>query len=197
MMKKKALLFTWNGFQDQEVVYPYYRLQGAGFEVTIVADKKDERGRIFGIMGVSMPCQMLWCEFYDNPFDYYLDTYDLLVIPGGVKALEKLRLEQPVLDFIRLWNAHDHVIASTCHGAQLLISAKIIKGRRISGYYSIQDDIENAGAEYTKQPVVVDSNIVSSPHYDFMGEWMEKVLRTYRDFNETGAEQRERMARDA
>jgi protease I len=58
----------------------------------------------------------------------------------------------------------------------MLISAKIVAGKTIAGYYSLEDDITNAGATYSREPVVVSGNIISSPHYDFMGEWMETTL---------------------
>ena len=57
-----------------------------------------------------------------------------------------------------------------------MISAKIVEGREISGYYSLEDDINNAGAKYVNAPVVVDGNIVSSPHYDHMGIWMKTAI---------------------
>ena len=81
------------------------------------------------------------------------------------------------MNFIKLWNEAGKAIASTCHGAQLLISAKIIKGKKVSGYYSIEDDINNAGASYINQPVVQDGNIISSPHYNWMGEWMDQAIK--------------------
>ena len=110
----------------------------------------------------------------------YLDGFDMLVIPGGVKALEKLRQEKHVLAFIAEWDRRKKVIASTCHGAQLLISAKVVKGRKVSAYYSIEDDVNNAGAQYVNAPVVVDDNLVSSPHYQWMGEWMKEAIRVCR-----------------
>ena len=109
----------------------------------------------------------------------YEQEYDLLVIPGGVKSLEKLRQEKEVLSFIARWHEAGKVISSTCHGAQLLISAKITKGKKIAGYYSLEDDINNSGAIYSRDPVVIDGNVITSPHYDFMGEWMETTLRVY------------------
>lgn len=175
MNQHKALILTWNGFQDQELVYPYYRLLGAGMETTIVADSRDEKGRIYGILGVSMPCQVLLEEFLSGVENFHLN-YDLLVLPGGVKALEKLRQEKEVISFVRKWNASNKPIASTCHGAQILISARVVSGKKIAGYYSIQDDIENAGATYSREPVEIDGNLVTSPHYDHMGPWMEAVL---------------------
>jgi len=176
---KKALILTWNGFQDQELVYPYYRLLGANYEVTTVADEIDKKGRIYGIMGVSMPCNLVYKDFYSN-INEFLTNYDLLVLPGGVKALEKLRQEKKVLEFIKKWYDNKKVISSTCHGAQLLISAGVAKGNKIAAYYSLEDDVNNAGATYSKEPVVVSNNIVSSPHYDFMGEWMETTISQVR-----------------
>ena len=179
-MTKKALIITWSGFQDHELVYPYYRLLGAGFETTIVGDKKDELGRFYGIFGLNMPCHELISDFAKNA-NNWLNEADLLVIPGGVKSLEKLRLRKEVKDFISEWHKRGKLISSTCHGAQMLISAKIVKGETIAGYYSLQDDIENAGATYSKAPVVVSRNIVSSPHYDFMGEWMETTISEFEE----------------
>jgi len=173
----KALILTYSSFQDQEVVYPYYRLLGAEYTVDIVADKRDENNRVYGIFGVNMPCHILLKDFIANS-NIYLSSYDMLVLPGGVKSLEKLRQIQPVLEFIHKWNAVGKLIASTCHGAQLLISAKVVNGRKISGYSSIKDDINNAGGIYTNEPVVVDTNIISSPHYDHMGIWMETVIKS-------------------
>ena len=71
------------------------------------------------------------------------------------------------------------LIASICHGAQLLISAKIVKGKKISGYYSIEEDINNAGAKYYKGAVIKDKNIISSPHYKYLGDWMKKILENF------------------
>ena len=67
-------------------------------------------------------------------------------------------------------------IGCICSGAQLLISAKIVKGRKVSGYYSMMDDIENAGALYTDLPAVIDENLVTTAHYKDLGPWMKAVL---------------------
>ena len=177
-MSKKALIITWSGFQDHELVYPYYRLLGAGFETTIVGDKRDDLGRFYGIFGLNMPCHEVIDDFKKKT-SVWLNEANLLVIPGGVKSLEKLRLQTEVKEFIFEWHKRGNLISSTCHGAQMLISARIVKGETIAGYYSLQDDIENAGAKYSKSPVVVSGNIISSPHYDFMGEWMETTINEF------------------
>lgn len=174
---KKAIIITWERFQDHELIYPYYSLKENGFDVTLMANRV---GRIYGDMGCHMPCDVT-TEIFENEKTRkeYIDTYDVLLIPGGVKSLEKLRLEVGVLKFIQEWNDKNKIIFSICNGAQLLISAKILQNRTVSGYYSINTDIENAGATYSKGPVVVDGNIVSCPHYDFMGEWMRTCMEVY------------------
>ena len=88
---KKALIVTWEQYQDHEVIYPYHSLKENNFEVTVVAN---QLGRFYGILGCHMTGDVLTTDF-DDPENRkkYLD-YDLLIVPGGVKALEKLRLEE-------------------------------------------------------------------------------------------------------
>jgi protease I len=60
-----------------------------------------------------------------------------------------------------------------------LISSKVTKGRKISAYYSIEDDVNNSGATYVDAPYVIDGNIVTSPHYKHMGAWMKASIELY------------------
>ena len=171
------MILTYEGFQDQEVVYPYYRLMeeiGGDETVHLFSNKL---GRIFGILGCHVPSNRLIEDLKDqNKKNRLMSECDLLVLPGGVKALEKLRQEKYVISFIKEWYEKGKILASTCHGAQLMISAKITSGNTISGYYSIEDDISNSGAIYSREPVVVSKNIVSSPHYDNMAVWMKTAI---------------------
>ncbi|TRZ83788.1 type 1 glutamine amidotransferase [bacterium] len=168
---KKALIITGKLVQDHEFIYPYYRLKEDGFEVDVATKNGKE---VLGAIGVKVPAT----KSYE---DIRIDDYNLLIIPGGAKCMEYLRQEQGALDFINQWNSKGKIIASICHGAQLLISAKIIKGRRVSGYYSIKDDIINAGAEYVDAPFVTDGNLVTSPHYKHLGDWMKETLRLFKE----------------
>jgi protease I len=178
---KKALIITWEKYQDHELIYPYYSLKEHGFDVTLMANQV---GKIWGSLGTHMPCDVETKIFEDESNrKAYLDEYEILVVPGGVKALEKLRQEKGVLEFIRQWNSQNKTIFCICNGAQLLISAKILNGRVMSGYYSIDVDIENAGATYDRSPVVVDENIISCPHYDFMGLWLKTAFEVHENRN--------------
>lgn len=175
----KALIITWEKFQDHEVIYPFYRLKEEKCDVQIMSNVT---GKFHGILGTNMESDFTVDMLKEkDAYDRFLNEFDFLVIPGGVKALEKLRQEKQVLQFINDWNKSGKVISSTCHGAQLLISSKVVSGRKLSGYYSIKDDIENAGALYVDAPAVVDKNIISSPHYKWMGEWMHESIRVYNE----------------
>lgn len=170
-MTKRALIITGRLVQDHEFIYPYYRLKGEGFVIDVALKNKEKTE---GVLGTKIPsddnCNLISYEELGT-------DYDILVLPGGAKAMEYLRQEKKVLDFINEWNLKGKIIASICHGAQLLISAKVVRERKISGYYSIKDDIINAGAEYVDAPFVVDKNIISSPHYKYLGEWMNEALK--------------------
>jgi len=163
---KRALILTGNLVQDHEYIYPYYRVQEEGYVVDVAVRGGEQ---VNGIIGSKI------VPTKDIP-ELKVEDYDLLVLPGGAKAMEYMRQDNEILKFIFDFNASGKVIASICHAAQLLISAKIVTGKKISGYYSIKDDINNAGAIYTDEPAVVDGNIVTTAHYKDLGPWMKATL---------------------
>ena len=169
---KKALILTWDGYQDQEVIYPYYRLLEENFLVDVAAEKT---GWFYGILGTKMEANIT----VESINDQTVSQYGLLCLPGGVKALEKLRQQKNALSFIKKFVESGKIVSSTCHGAQLLISSKVTKGRKISAYYSIADDVSNSGAIYVDAPYVIDQNIITSPHYKHMGPWMKASINEY------------------
>lgn len=161
----RALIITANGFQDQEAIYPYYRLLEAEWEVDIAAPHV---GPVKGIVGVELPGAMVGIG------DFW---YDLLVIPGGVKAMEKVRLWKSAVEFVREFHQKGKVIASICSGAQLLISAGLVKGRVVSAYPAMKVDVENAGGTFREEPTSFD-RIVTASHYRDLGAWMSLVFFT-------------------
>jgi len=165
-MSKKALILTGNLVQDHEFIYPYYRVQEDRYKVDVAVRGKKQ---VNGIIGAKI------IPTKDIP-ELNVEDYDLLILPGGAKAMEYMRQDKDILKFISDFNSTGKTIASICHAAQLLISSKIVKGRKISGYYSIKDDINNAGAVYTDEPAVVDGNIVTTAHYKDLGIWMKTAL---------------------
>ena len=171
---KKALILTGKNVQDHEFIYPYYRVQEEGFDVKVATEDGEQT---FGILGTKIPVDLKIEDV--NP-----EEYSLLVIPGGAKAMEYMRQNQKILDFIKEWNNKGKVIASICHASHLLISAGIVNGKRLSGYYSIKDDINNSGATYVDDAFVTADNIITSPHYKHLGPWMKETFRVYREKND-------------
>ena len=160
----KALILTGKLATDQEVFYPLYRLQEDRWEVDIAVRGGKE---VLGEKGIKIT------PTRDIDDSLYAESYDLLILPGGAKCMEYMRQD---IEVIRYISAFTKTIGSICHGAQLLISAGLVKGRMISGYYSIKDDINNAGGTYIDLPYVVADRIVTSPHYKHLGPWMKAVI---------------------
>jgi len=176
---KKAIIITFENYQDHEVIYPYYRLIEEGFDVSIMSSKI---GRINGILGTHMQSDQNVKALKDKQlFEKYLHECDLMIIPGGVTSTwEKLRQEEQVLNFINEFDKRSKTIGCICHGVQIIISAKITNDRNVSGYYTLKDDINNSGARFVDAPCVISNNLVTSPHYKYNTEWMKGVLEVYR-----------------
>ena len=171
---KSALIISGSLVQDHEFIYPYYRLLEENFtvDVALLGGQPVE-----GILGTKIPPNKDQKIIDINEIN--IDKYNLLILPGGAKAMEYLRQNNELLEIINKFDDKKITIGSICHGAQLLISANVIKGKKISGYYSIKDDIMNAGAIYVDAPAVEDNNIISSPHYKFLGDWMKTIISKF------------------
>ena len=169
---KKGVIISGNLAQDHEFIYPYYRLLEEEVELDICLL---EGKPVVGILGTALPPNK------EHPVkkieEIKVKDYDILVLPGGVKAMEKIRQNKDIIKFISDFNKEKKIIACICSGAQLLISAKVVQGRKIAGYYSMKDDLINAGAEYTDLPAVIDDNIITTAHYKDMGPWMKEVIK--------------------
>lgn len=148
---KRAAVILAPNFEDSEATSPIETLEGAGVEVTVIAQ---ETGAVKGKKGASV-------EATATIADSNIDDFDLLVIPGG-GAPENLRIDDTAVDFTRRFVESGKPVASICHGPQLLISAKVLPGRTVTAVNKIRDDITNAGATYVDEEVHVDGNLISS-----------------------------------
>ena len=175
---KKALIISGNLAQDHEFIYPFYRLLEDEFTVDVCMN---EGTKVKGFLGTDLPPNK------EHPVlkieETKTDDYNLLILPGGVKAMEKVRQNKNIINFISNFYNENKIIGCICSGAQLLISAKIVKGKKISGYYSMKDDIINAGAEYEDLPAVIDQRIITTAHYKDLGPWMKAVLSEFYKHN--------------
>ena len=169
---KRGVIISGNLAQDHEFIYPYYRLLEEGIKVDVcLLEGKPVKEYIGNFFATKQRSRSKKIE------DLKTDDYDILILPGVVKSIEKVRQEKKIINFISKFNDQKKTIACICSGAQLLISAKVVNGRKIAGYYSMKDDLINAGADYTDKPAVIDKNIITTAHYKDMGPWMKEALK--------------------
>jgi protease I len=105
------------------------------------------------------------------------DDYDLLLLPGG-KAPETLRESEPVLDLARTFAEPGKPIAAICHGPQILVSAGLVKGRKMTSYVSVSEELKAAGARYLDEPLVRDGNLITSRNPDDLPHFIDGILET-------------------
>lgn len=164
---KRTVIITAQNFQDEEFTYPYYRLIEEGFRVDVATPDKMA---VFGKYGVPARPTI-------DTKDLKTANYDLVVLPGGFEAPDRLRIRGEVLAFVREMYENKKLVAAICHGPWICISAGILKGKRATGYISIAEDMKNAGAIYLEEDVVVDGNLITAPHYRNNGDFMRAVIR--------------------
>lgn len=150
-MKKVAILIE-NMFEDAELLYPYFRLLEEGYEVHLVGTEKN---KVYtGKYGYPM-------ESTHASKDVKAEDYDAVIIPGGYSP-DFMRRCADTVNFVREMDRQQKLIAAICHGPWMLASACNVKGKKVTCFFAIKDDITNAGAEYVDKDVVVDSNLITS-----------------------------------
>lgn len=173
---KRVVIITAEGFEDEEVIYPVIRLKEAGFEVDVATiDKKLVLGRL------GFPLELI-IRYYGTSVDakkLQANNYDLVLIPGGFEAPDRMRQVPEILQFVRNMHRAKKIVSAFCHGPWVLISAGIVEGKKIAGYIGIKDDINNAGAIYTDQPSVIDGNIITARHPRDVTELMKAILSKF------------------
>jgi protease I len=150
-MQKMLLAFVDDIYEDLELWYPKIRLEEAGFGMALAGP---ELKMYTGKHGYPAKADALISEMKTPDFCG-------LLIPGGFMP-DKLRRDPDVLALTREFFEQGKLVAFICHGGWIPISAKILKGKRVTGSMGIKDDLENAGAIYVDEAVVTDQNLVSS-----------------------------------
>ncbi|PLT28831.1 type 1 glutamine amidotransferase domain-containing protein [Peribacillus deserti] len=168
---KKIISLVHHEFEDLELWYPILRLKEEGAIVHLAGEKANETyiGK-YGVPAVS-----------DYAYgDISAAEYDAILVPGGW-APDKIRRFPEVIALIQEMEDSQKPIGQICHAGWVLISAKILQGRKVTSTPGIKDDMENAGAEWIDAPVVTDGHLVSSRRPpdlpDYMREFI-KVLET-------------------
>jgi protease I len=162
----KALFISADGFEDLELLVPWYRLQEAGIEVDVASPQQD---RITGLRGYEVDVNKRLDSV--DP-----DEYGLLVLPGG-KAPQRVRRESAALEIVRSFFEQKKPVAAICHGPQILISAGVIRGRRATCYKEVETELREVGARYEDSQVVVDGNLVTSRQPSDLSAFMRETIR--------------------
>jgi len=182
---KKVAIIAANEFEDIELLYPFVRLSEEGAEIIIIPVKAglhprpaDPSKPVTGRYGTPIPL-----EVFGEGIRYVVkslqevspDDIDALIIPGGFSP-DALRTIPEVLDFVRKLHEKGKIIAAICHGPQVLISAGLVKNRRVTAYRAVRDDLINAGAIFVDEPVVVDGNIITARVPDDLPEFCRAII---------------------
>ncbi len=164
--REAVLLLVDDGFEDMELMYPKYRLQEAGYNTVIAGP---EAGRLYhGKHGY--PCASDAALKDVNEKDFVA-----IVLPGGW-APDKLRRLPKVKSLVAEFAKACKPVAAICHGGSMAISGGVYKGVRVTGSLGIKDDLVNAGAIYSDEPVVVDRHFISSRNPGDLPFFMQALL---------------------
>jgi len=153
---RKVAILTEEGFEQVELTSPKEALKAAGATVEIVSPKG---GRIKAWDKTDWGIEVDVDKQLDEVSP---DDYDALVLPGGVLNPDKLRQNKEAVAFVSAFLDEGKPIAAICHGPQMLIETGMIKGRKLTSFPSLKTDLENAGAHWVDEEVVVDNGLVTS-----------------------------------
>ena len=165
-MRKIAVLIE-DLYEEIELLYPYYRLMEEGYEVHLVGSEKDT---VYKGKTGSYPMKSTHASK-----DIDAKDYDMVVIPGGYSP-DQMRRCKATLDFVKELDRAQKPIAAICHGPWIMASSCDLKGKKVTSFMSIKDDLINAGANYVDEEVVVDGNIITSRTPKDMIPWTKAIL---------------------
>ena len=150
---KRIAILVEEDFEDFELTEPLRAMKNAGAKVVIIGNglKQTYKGK----RGSA------WITADTTADRVKADDFDAIIVPGGY-APDKMRLHKSMVDLVRKAYDGGKVIAAICHGPQLLITADIVRGRRVTSWPSVAVDLKNAGADWVDEPVVKDGNIITS-----------------------------------
>jgi len=152
----RVLIVATDGFEEWELFGPREILQKRGADVVLASLKRDPiQATIHDDPGKTIRPDLTVDEAI-------ADDFDALIIPGGVRNPDQLRIHPQVIELIRAFDRQGKPIAAICHGPWLLVEADLLRGRTATSWPSIRTDLRNAGANVVDEPAVTDGNIVTS-----------------------------------
>ena len=169
----RVLIVATDGFEEWELFGPKQILEQRGAEVVLASLKTD-------------PIQ---ATVHDDPGrtirpdltveQAFAEDFDALILPGGVRNPDTLRLHANVIDLIRDFDRLGKPVAAICHAPWLLIDAGVVRGRRLTSYETLKTDLVNAGADWVDEEVVVDQGLVTSRRPDDIPAFNRKMIEEF------------------
>ncbi|SRX55831.1 type 1 glutamine amidotransferase domain-containing protein [Aequorivita sp. CIP111184] len=178
-MNKRIAILATNGFEESELKSPKEAMEKEGFTVEIISENEGT---------IKAWADGNWSNEYkvDKTIENAnASDYNALVLPGGVINPDKLRRNKNALKFVQHFFEQKKPVASICHGPQTLISAGVVKGRKMTSFNSIKDDLINAGANWVDEEVVVDEGFVTSRNPDDLPAFNSKLIEEIKEGKHT------------
>jgi protease I len=164
---KKIALLCEDYFDDQELIYSLLRMREAGAVVYVVGPEAGKAYKSKHQFEVTSDLAASGISAKD---------YDAVIVPGGY-APDRMRRDPGMVQFVRDMNAQGKVVAAICHAGWLLTTADIVRGRTVTGFFSLHVDLRNAGAEVVDREVVRDGNLITSRSPADLGAFCRTIIQ--------------------
>ena len=172
--RRVAILIA-TGYHDHEFWFPYYRFREEGAEVVVAGP---QLGRVLG--EGRHGSDGLPAHITSTALQIAHEKFDCIYLPGGMIGPMNLRAHGPVLELVRRAMEDGTIVAAICHGPWILVSAGVVKGRKISCPEDMAADVINAGGIHTVEPAVRDGNLITAYSFRFLPEHFRLIMPALR-----------------
>lgn len=164
---KRVIVLVADLYQELEAWYPILRLKEAGVEVTVVGPQARQTYK--GKSGYPIVSDV-------SADQINIEEYSGIIIPGGY-APDIIRRYPEMVNLVKDLYKKGETVAAICHGGWVLVSAKILEGKTVTGFFAIKDDLESAGAKFVDAEVVVDGNLITSRKPEDLPMFLTEIIK--------------------
>lgn len=175
MEHRKIAILVDNYFEQTEFEESHKNLKEAGAVVSVISTRDK------GLQAVEdgRPSELFRADTLISDIDF--EDYDGLLLPGGIINADKLRMHERARAWVSYSVDNGKLIAAMCHAPWLLVSADLVEERRVTSYFTLQDDIRNAGGEWIDQPIVSDGNIITGQQSKDIPAFLDTIRQWFKD----------------
>jgi protease I len=168
---KRVAVLVEKFYEDLELWYPVLRLREAGADVKVVGPKAGET--YASKHGYPAKADV-------SVADVKASDFDAIIIPGGYSP-DHMRRHKSMVDLVTQAGKQGTILAAICHGPWMLCSARCIQGKKVTGFMSVRDDLENAGGKWVDEACCRDGNIITSRTPDDLPAFMQGIFAALGD----------------